>query len=64
MKYININVTNKQYTFLERLGKETGLSKAELVRRILDLGISRYQEIFDDESTKKRENKKCLHTTI
>jgi len=36
MKRVNYHLTDKEIEGLEKLSKETGLSKAELIRRAVD----------------------------
>jgi len=40
MKRVNIFLTDKQITGLKKLSKKTGLSVAELVRRLIDERLS------------------------
>jgi metal-responsive CopG/Arc/MetJ family transcriptional regulator len=36
LKRTNINITEKEHTFLLKISEEKGLSMSELIRRILD----------------------------
>ena len=40
MKRISVHLTEQQIAALQQLSKETGLKFAELLRRIIDEGIS------------------------
>jgi len=44
MRKLVVSATDRQHEFLDRVARETGLPKAEVIRRILDDYIFRSQQ--------------------
>lgn len=48
MRKLVVSATDRQHEFLDRVAKETGLPKAEVIRRILDDYIKRNERGFEN----------------
>jgi len=48
MRKLVVSATDRQHEYIDRVAKETGLPKAEVIRRILDEYIKRDERGFNN----------------